>query len=55
MKVWIVEIWNAARKQWEPTVGCQLTRSEARNELRYWKEYNPSDRFRLARYKATKK
>ena len=50
-KVWVVELWHPHRERWEPTVGCGLTLSDARDVKRDWSIRNPDDRFRLAMYR----
>jgi hypothetical protein len=37
--------------RWEPTVGCGLTRDEAREEWARWSEDNPEDKFRVREYR----
>ena len=49
-EVWIVEMWDEGHARWEPTVGCALSRYDARLQLASWKEDNPSDKFRLRKY-----
>lgn len=49
--LWVVEaLWTDAPRRWHTTVGCRLTRSEGRHALRYWRQRNPHDTFRLRRY-----
>ena len=50
--VWIVEMWNAERKRYEPTVGAALNREDGRLEIRRWRAKNPYDRFRVRRYES---
>lgn len=49
MTLWVVEM--RVRNRWEPTVGVALTRGAGHDELRQWREDNPSDQFRLRRWK----
>jgi len=50
-KLWIVEMWNEDRGQYEPCpAGCSLTRSEGRDDLAEWRCDNPDDTFRLVAY-----
>ena len=46
-RVWIVEMLNCCyaniKPRWEPTVGCALDRSGAREEARKWREKNQYD------------
>jgi len=51
--VWIIEHWWDRDDRWSATVGIALTRDAARVRLNQWRERNPDDRFRLARYEAT--
>jgi len=51
-RVWIVEIYYVDQPRWHPTVGCALSRDDARVVLAEWKRRNPSDRFRIRRYVA---
>jgi len=46
--VWIVEMMLG--KQWQPTTGCALTRTDGRFLLKDWKVKNPHDKFRLIAY-----
>lgn len=48
MHIWIVEIWLDGK--WKPTVGSGLTREDARQELRRWKQKCLNDKFRLQKY-----
>lgn len=50
--VWIVEMLvdNRRESTWEATVGCALTRDDARKVLAFWKDKNHSDRYRIRRY-----
>lgn len=48
--VWIVEMLNPLNNTWEPTIGCGLTKDDARQELNKWATNNPDDRFRPVRY-----
>ena len=48
--IWIVEMWSFRRDRWEPTVGCALRKGDSLDEKKRWKERNPFDRFRVARY-----
>lgn len=50
MRIWTVEMWNAEREQWEPTVGVGLTRIRAREGAMEWRCRKPSDRFRTRSY-----
>lgn len=52
--VWIVEMMQD-NKTWHPTVGCRLNKDDGRNELEGWKQRNPCDKFRLARYAPNEK
>ncbi len=49
-KLWVVELWNAQRGRWEPTVGCALTRDDCRQVARDWRTRNPDDDFRIHQY-----
>lgn len=52
--IWVVEMLSEKGK-WEPTVGCYLTRSDARREKKYdWEYNNPKDKFRIRKYVAEK-
>lgn len=46
--VYLVEM--RINDKWEPTVGATLTRNKAREELREWRNANPSDKFRVSKY-----
>lgn len=49
--VWIIEMLCDGK--WEPTIGCRLTRSEAREEMKCdWMARNKHDRFRVRKYVA---
>ena len=51
-RVWIIEIWNEYKKQWEPTIGTGLSRYEARMFKRDdWEYNNPADKFRIKCYR----
>ena len=51
-RVWIVEMWidNVAPNRWAATVGCRLTRKDARNEMQGWRRRNTDTRFRVMMY-----
>ena len=49
-KVWLVEIWNPKREQWEPTTTASLTYAEGLICRYEWMEANPDDRFRVMSY-----
>lgn len=49
--VWLVEMRHPDGR-WSATVGVRLTKHEGRAELRDWRRRNPTDRFRLVRYRA---
>ena len=48
--LWVVEMWNPQKKQWEATVGVRISRKDGREELKDWRMDNPGDRFQLSRY-----
>ena len=49
--VWVVEMWDANRQRWEPTVDARLTYAAAQSICRaIWQIYNPNDRFRIKKY-----
>ena len=48
--LWVVEMWNAEKEQWESTTDTTISRSEGREELAEWKQNNPDDKFRLVKY-----
>ena len=50
MNVWVVEMWNEARRRWEPCAECALFKADSRWRLTEWRRKNPSDRFRVVRY-----
>jgi hypothetical protein len=49
--LWVVEMKSEVTGHWGPTTGVRLTRSEARQALRIWRDRNPSESFRLGRYR----
>ena len=49
-KIWVVEMWNDIRERWEPTIGARLTKEDAEEEQKLWRESNPDDRFRIKKY-----
>ena len=50
-RLWVIEMLVEANPdRWEPTVGCGLTREEARHEVLRWREENLSDKFRVREY-----
>lgn len=48
--VWVIEM--LVNRKWFPCAECSLTKLDARgyNLLQRWRESNPSDKFRLAKY-----
>lgn len=52
--LWVVEIWREFHKtippRWEPTAVCGLTREEARQGQREWRENYEHDKLRVRRY-----
>lgn len=48
--LWVVELLIEDTGAWEPSVGVSLTRADGREELKDWRQRNPSDKFRLRRY-----
>ena len=50
MHIWIVEMWDEETREWEPTVGIGMDRSDARKEKQQWELRNPSDTFRVKKY-----
>ena len=50
--IWVVEMKLNGR--WRPTIGCHLTKIEAKEDLLWvWAKKNPDDSFRVRRYSAT--
>ena len=52
-RLWVIEMVVGAKDGepvWEPTVGCGVTRDQARQEIIRWQEDNPADRFRVKEY-----
>lgn len=49
-RLWVIEML-VAEDRWEPTVGCGLTRDQARDEINRWREDNPADQFRVREYR----
>ena len=54
-RVWIVERWNPDKKRWEPTTGAALCWDDGRNDLRWWNNSNPDDRYRLVPYQRVRR
>ena len=50
--VWVVEIWN--RERWEPCSDCVMAHEFAGEALAKWRDRNPDDRFRVAKYQRVK-
>lgn len=50
LHVWIVEMKGFF--VWSATVGCSLTRSDARLALQEWRKQCPHDQFRVTKYTA---
>ena len=48
--VWAIEIWIEDRSRWEPCADASLWKYDARDRLKIWREQNPMDRFRVAKY-----
>jgi hypothetical protein len=49
--VWIVEMLICdLPDKWSPTVEAALSRDEAKQKMKEWREQNPEDKFRVARY-----
>lgn len=46
--VWIIEM--LIEDDWQPTTGCNLTLSDARQDRENWKSDNPNDVFRIKKY-----
>jgi len=46
--IWVIEI--LLNGVYSPTIGANITRKESREELKTWKEKNPADHFRVAKY-----
>ena len=46
--LWVIEIKD--QRGWLPTVGCGLTRFDARRSKREWEASNPDDKFRIKKY-----
>jgi len=46
--VYVVEMYLCDR--WEPCAGIGLDQPQAKKSLREWKDNNPDDKFRIARY-----
>ena len=51
--LWVVEILNPLNNRWEPTVGVRIARDDGRVVLKGWRRRNPSDKFRLVKYRRT--
>lgn len=53
-RVWIVELWfeDAPHRGWTPSVGCRLTRDEARKEKIKWLNKNTGIKTRVVKYEA---
>ena len=51
MHIWIVEMFINETDRWEPTVGCGLTRGDARKEKQRWEIRNPDNKFRVMKYR----
>lgn len=49
VRLWVVEML-VDDGRWEPTVGCGITRDQARNECIQWRSDNPADQFRVREY-----
>ena len=49
--VWIVEMFDPVRGQWEPTTGCALSRGDTRHDEEWrWRLRDPDDKFRVQKY-----
>ena len=50
--VWLIEKLHKSGSGtiWLPTIGCALSRADARNELREWKRVYPEGCFRIKAY-----
>lgn len=51
--IWVVEIKNPLNNLWEPTMGTRIARDDGRVVLKGWRKRNPSDKFRLVKYRRT--
>ena len=49
--VWVVEMWDPRLELWEPCASADEYRPRALQELRDFKQRNPDDRFRVAKYR----
>jgi hypothetical protein len=54
--LWVVEMWDdtwmSKPSAWAPTVGCGLSREDARTEIIRWRTRNPGTKFRVQKYRA---
>ena len=52
--IWVVEMFNCCYAcilpRWEPTVGVEVTRADARKAKGEWERKNPYDKFRIRKY-----
>lgn len=48
-RLWVIEMMVGGAG-WQPTVGCGITRDQAREECMRWREDNPADQFRVREY-----
>lgn len=48
--LWVVEMWNWKYDRFEPTLGTDLLKADARCVMLGWRRRCPDDKFRLARY-----
>lgn len=52
--IWLIEMWinePKLKNLWVPTTGAHLCRDDARKDMADWKANNPTDRFRIKRYR----
>ena len=54
-RIWVIEMRQWCDSKWGPTVGCYLTREEAREQLCGWKQRNPEYYFRVTEYRPASK
>lgn len=49
--IWVVEMEGEHNGRWSPTVGVGLNERDATEMKRQWRKNNPTDRFRIVRYR----
>ena len=47
--IWVIEWYLDG--EWLPTIGCGITKDDAKSALKNeWKSNNPNDKFRIVKY-----